>query len=180
MRAGCGSKGGALGTRPGDAWCGSHGARFRRPVPDAGCGPGGVRVGARCGTRGTGPPAAAPIRAPPHAQPLCLTLCARSQSVRFDLPRRPERAGKPRECGGAPEWTWRLGRRPASRLRARCASSAISRRGEARWERGLSWGRRREEGKSPGGGRGTWAFSAHARGEPGLWLPMSAVALGVS
>ena len=81
-------------------------------MPDAGCGPGGARLGARCGTRGTGPPAAAPIRAPPHAQPLFLTLCARSRSVRFDLPRHPERAGKPRGYGVWADW---LGVLPSGR-----------------------------------------------------------------
>lgn len=127
---------------------------------------------------GTGLAAAAPSRAPPHAQSLFLSLRVLSLSLRFDLPCRPERAGEPGGDAGSGRTGWgcagadRRGRRPASRLRARRASSAISRREEVRWERGLSGGRRREAGggQSPREGPRAGAPSAHSRGAPGAWL----------
>lgn len=62
--------------------------------------------------------------------------------------------------------------RQAPRLQAPGAARILRHfsEGEVRWERGLSWGRRREAGKSPRERPRAGAPSAHSRGAPGAWL----------
>lgn len=110
--------------------------------------------GYRPGSRSPKPRTSArTVTLPQPVRPLAVS------ALRPSLPPREGR-GTRRGCGvwgvgggGAPERTCRLGRRPASRLRARRASSAISRRGRCGGSAaslGAGGGRR---GRAPASGR---------------------------
>ena len=94
------------------------------------------RVGARCGTRVPAwqpQPQAAHLRTHSHSSSACASsrcLCASTfPAAQRGQGNQAGMRGLGGPAGGAPERTCRLGKRPASRLRARRASSAISRRG---------------------------------------------------